>query len=47
MGLFSLLIGDFERVAPMWGPMGGWGVVLAIDFVISFSYTFAPRKAKS
>lgn len=47
MGLFSLLVGDFGRVAPMWRPMGVWGVVLAIDFVISFSYTFAPRRAKS
>jgi hypothetical protein len=31
----------------MWGPMGGWGIVLIIDFLISFSYTLAPRKAKS
>ncbi|MEV0425732.1 hypothetical protein [Micromonospora sp. NPDC050495] len=47
MGLFTLLVGDPERVAPMWGPMGVWGIVVAIDFLISFSYTIAPRKARS
>ncbi|NUR70481.1 MAG: hypothetical protein HOU81_06655 [Hamadaea sp.] len=46
MGLFTLLVGDYERVLPMWGPMGGWGVVVIIDFFISFSYTLAPRRAK-
>jgi hypothetical protein len=46
MGLFILFVGDYERVAGMWGPMGGWAVVLAIDFLISFSYTLVPRKDK-
>ncbi|WNO69014.1 hypothetical protein RPQ02_36985 [Streptomyces sp. AM2-3-1] len=47
MGLFTLLVGDLRRVAPMWGPTGVWGIVVVIDFLISFSYTVAPRKAKS
>jgi hypothetical protein len=47
MGLFALLVGDYDKVAPMWGPMGGWAIILGIDFLISFSYTLAPRKAKS
>ncbi|SCF21210.1 hypothetical protein GA0074695_4382 [Micromonospora viridifaciens] len=47
MGLFTLLVGEPTRVATMWGPMGAWGIVLIIDFLISFSYTLAPRRAKS
>ncbi|WP_406106219.1 hypothetical protein [Micromonospora globbae] len=47
MGLFTALVGDYERVAPMWGPMGVWGIVVVIDFLISFSYTVAPRRARS
>jgi hypothetical protein len=47
MGVFTLLVGDFARTAPMWGPMGVWGVVVAVDFLISFSYTLAPRTGKS
>jgi hypothetical protein len=47
MGLFTLLVGDFKRVAPMWGPTGLWGIIVVIDFLISFSYTVAPRKRKS
>ncbi|MEV4199618.1 hypothetical protein [Micromonospora globbae] len=47
MGLFTVLVGDYERVAPMWGPMGVWGIVVVIDFLISFSYTVAPRRARS
>jgi len=46
MGVFTLLVGDYTRTAPMWGPLRIWGVVVAIDFVISFSYTLAPRKAR-
>jgi hypothetical protein len=44
MGLFTLLVGDWTRVRPMWSPMVGWAVVLLVDFLISFSYTIAPRK---
>jgi hypothetical protein len=44
LGLFTLLIGDPNRTAPLWFPMAPWGIVLVIDFVISFSYTIAPRK---
>ncbi|HKA69494.1 MAG TPA: 2TM domain-containing protein [Actinomycetes bacterium] len=46
LGLFSLLVGDPERTAAMWAPMVGWTVFLIVDFLISFSYTVAPRKAK-
>lgn len=46
LGLFTLLVGDPERTAPMWAPMVGWTSFLLVDFVISFSYTVAPRKAK-
>ncbi|MGX6600732.1 hypothetical protein ACWKSP_01145 [Micromonosporaceae bacterium Da 78-11] len=45
LGLFTLLVGDAARTAPLWGPMTPWAVGLIIDFVISFSYTVAPRKA--
>lgn len=46
LGVFTLLVGDIDRTAPMWAPMAPWAIVLAIDFVISFSYTVAPRKAR-
>ncbi|WP_027346800.1 membrane protein [Hamadaea tsunoensis] len=46
MGMFTLLVGDSDRVLPIWGPMGGWAIALVIDFVVSFSYTLSPRKAK-
>lgn len=47
MGLFTLLVGDYARTAPMWGPMGVWSVVVVVDFLISFSYTLSPRTGKS
>lgn len=47
LGLFTLLVGDYGRMAPIWRPMLGWGVVVVVDFLISFSYTLAPRKGKS
>ena len=47
LGLFTLLVGDVDRTRPMWAPMVPWAIVLVIDFVISFSYTLAPRKARS
>jgi len=30
----------------MWAPMVGWTIFLIVDFLISFSYTVAPRNAK-
>jgi hypothetical protein len=44
MGFFTLLVGDVPRITPAWTPMAGWGIVLVVDFLISFSYTLAPRK---
>jgi hypothetical protein len=44
LGLFTVLVGDNDRVAPLWAPMRLWAVVLVIDFVISFSYTLKPRR---
>jgi hypothetical protein len=46
LGLFTLLIGSTDRAAPLWAVMGPWAIVLVVDFVISFSYTLAPRGAK-
>jgi hypothetical protein len=47
MGFFTLLVGNVPQMLPAWGPMAGWGVVVVVDFVISFSYTLAPRKQRS
>ncbi|MCO5973884.1 hypothetical protein [Actinoallomurus soli] len=44
LGVFTLLVGDVHRTLKLWAVMVPWGLVLAIDFVISFSYTVAPRK---
>ncbi|GAA5179607.1 hypothetical protein GCM10023322_10090 [Rugosimonospora acidiphila] len=46
LGLFTLLVGDIDRTVPMWAPMAPWAIALVIDFVISFSYTLAPRKTR-
>ncbi|MFB8273979.1 hypothetical protein [Nocardia colli] len=45
LGLFTLLVGDLDRTAPLWGVLAPWGLILAIDFVISFSYTVMPRRS--
>ncbi|MFE9582330.1 hypothetical protein ACFYO1_38540 [Nocardia sp. NPDC006044] len=45
LGLFTLLVGDLDRTAPLWGVLAPWGLILAIDFVISFSYTVLPRRS--
>ena len=47
LGLFTLMVGDEARLGPLWSPMVGWTLVLVIDFLISFSYTIAPRKPAS
>lgn len=44
--LFTALVGDVARTLPLWQVMAPWGIGLAVDFVISFSYTLAPRKPK-
>ncbi|GAA4616848.1 hypothetical protein GCM10023195_75010 [Actinoallomurus liliacearum] len=46
LGVFTLLVGDVHRTLKPWSVMVPWGLVLAIDFVISFSYTIAPRRRR-
>lgn len=45
LALFTLLAGGLDVTLPAWGVMATWTIVLVIDLVISFSYTFAPRQA--
>ncbi|MFI5930670.1 hypothetical protein [Actinoplanes sp. NPDC051494] len=44
LAIFTLLAGGPGVAAPLWRVMAPWAVVLGIDFVISFSYTLAPRR---
>ncbi len=46
LGVFTLLVGA-GRAGAVWGVMGPWAVILGIDFLVSFSYTLAPRKRRS
>lgn len=46
LGIFTLLTGDAHRTAPLWAVMAPWALILAIDFLISFSYTLAPRRTR-
>ncbi|MEU8237592.1 hypothetical protein AB0C07_05045 [Actinoplanes missouriensis] len=46
LGVFTLVAGGLDQAAGLWQVMGMWTLVLAIDFVISFSYTVMPRKAR-
>jgi hypothetical protein len=41
-----LLVGDADRTMSLYGMIIRWGIVLLIDFIWSFSYTFWPRKEK-
>jgi hypothetical protein len=43
LGFFTIVVGDVSRTAPLWSVMAPWGIVLVIDFVVSFSYTLSPR----
>jgi hypothetical protein len=43
LGLFTALAGGLDRTLPLWQPMGLWTIVLAVDFVVAFSYTLSPR----
>lgn len=47
LALFTVIAGGLERALPIWHVMAPWGIVLVIDFVISFSYTVAPRRSVS
>jgi hypothetical protein len=42
-----LLVGDPARTASLSTRAAGWTLLLAVDFVWSFSYTLWPRKAKA
>jgi hypothetical protein len=46
LGLGVLVVGDPERTSPLLSVAALWTLVLAIDFVISFSYTLWPRAVK-
>jgi hypothetical protein len=47
LGVFTPLAGGVSRAVPLWAVMAPWAIVLAVDFVISFSYTLAPRRPKT
>jgi hypothetical protein len=47
LAAFTALVGDAARTLPLWAPMAPWAIALVVDFVISFSYTVAPRKPKT
>ncbi|MGO4541804.1 hypothetical protein [Paenibacillus sp. 2TAB19] len=42
-----LFVGDASRTESLLGTIRIWSIILAIDFVISISYTFSPRKQKT
>jgi hypothetical protein len=44
LGLFTLLVGDVSKTAPLWAVMGPWGIGVVVDFIVSFSYSLSPRK---
>ena len=45
LGAGVLFVGDLERTRRLTGVASAWTVVLAVDFLISFSYTLFPRRA--
>ncbi|MGZ4720858.1 hypothetical protein [Oryzihumus sp.] len=45
LGLASLLVGTEQGNEVFLGTAGAWGLVLAVDAVISFSYTLFPKRA--
>nr|WP_237418497.1 hypothetical protein [Actinomadura rayongensis] len=44
LGIFTLLVGNVAQTVNAWAVMGPWAIILVVDFLISFSYTIAPRK---
>jgi hypothetical protein len=46
LGLGVLLVGDLDRTQALVNVAALWTLVLAIDFLISFSYTLWPREAR-
>jgi hypothetical protein len=47
LGSRVLLAGDLERTWALLNVAALWTFVLAIDFLISFSYTLWPRRPKA
>ncbi|MBM2618931.1 hypothetical protein JIG36_25560 [Actinoplanes sp. LDG1-06] len=47
LGVFVALIGDLGRTGALWNTMRIWAVVLVIDGIVAFSYTFARRPISS
>jgi hypothetical protein len=46
LGIGVLLVGDLDRTQALVNVAVLWTLVLAIDFLISFSYTLWPRQAR-
>jgi len=44
LGFIILYIHNFEQTMSLLRTLGGWTIVLFIDFLISFSYTIFPKK---
>jgi hypothetical protein len=42
-----LVVGDLDRSSALFTVVGRWTFVLAIDFLISFSYTLWPRRSNT
>ncbi len=47
LGVFTLLVGDLGRTAALWNVVRLWSIVLVIDGIVAFSYTFARRPISS
>ena len=45
LGLGVLAVGDLERTEALLNVAALWTLILAIDFLISFSYSLRPRQA--
>jgi hypothetical protein len=43
LGVSALLVGDLDRTSALLNVAALWSLILAIDFVVSFSYTLRPR----
>jgi hypothetical protein len=46
LGIGMLVVGDFDRTWALLNVAALWTLVLAIDFVVSFSYELWPRQAR-
>jgi hypothetical protein len=46
LGVFTLLVGDLDRTAPLWAVMAPWTIALIVDFLIAMSYSASPRRVR-